>query len=240
MRKVMFAGPTYSVMKDKSLLERAGFELLAPARRGDIRALFSGDPGVIALVDGRFHQCMAVGHAELRDAVRLGWKVWGLSSMGAIRAFEMRHMGISGFGRVYGHFLGDLDFQDDELALMHVPEPPYTGSTEPLVHLRHALAILAEHGDIDHEHAQRVVDALKSQWYGFRRLDSLIALAGEYGGAKAEMAARTLVADFDQCRVKTLDLADFLVQAPWLANEHVAAAHALPFSRTRLDAPRGA
>ncbi|WP_425300876.1 TfuA-like protein, partial [Nocardia wallacei] len=33
---------------------------------------------------------------EIREALEAGWSVWGLSSMGAIRAAEMRLLGMRG------------------------------------------------------------------------------------------------------------------------------------------------
>ena len=40
--------------------------------------------------------------------------------MGAIRAREMAHLGMRGFGRVFERFVAEDDFQDDEVALLVV------------------------------------------------------------------------------------------------------------------------
>ena len=69
--------------------------------------------------------------------------MWGLSSMGAIRAREMAHLGMRGYGSVYAPFATEGDFQDDEVALLHEPNAPYRPVSEPLVHLREAVAHLA-------------------------------------------------------------------------------------------------
>src|SRR4051812_45698286 len=109
--RVAFVGPTYEPIAPSRLIEAAGFVPRPPASRGDIAALDDSHPGVIALIDGRFNEQLAVGHAELRRAIERGWDVWGLSSMGAIRAYEMRGLGMKGFGTVYQHFLALGDFR---------------------------------------------------------------------------------------------------------------------------------
>ncbi len=79
-------------------LKRERIIVLPPVKRGDVEKLISErEPGAMAIVDGLFQQCLSVGHAEIRSAVAAGWQVWGLSSMGAIRAYEMRNMGVRGY-----------------------------------------------------------------------------------------------------------------------------------------------
>ena len=97
-----------------------------PVRRLDVAKLTATErrPGTLVIVDGLFHDTLAVGHAEIREAMRRGWRVWGLSSMGAIRAREMAPLGMKGFGRVFERFEAEADFQDDEVALLHEPRPP--------------------------------------------------------------------------------------------------------------------
>ncbi len=90
----------------------------------------------MAIVDGQFLRCLSVGHAEIRLAIAKSWQVWGLSSMGAIRACEMKHLGMRGYGEVYQWYCRDECFRDDEVALMHRPNPPYDAVSEPLIHIR--------------------------------------------------------------------------------------------------------
>ena len=60
--------------------------------------------GNIVIVDGIFQQVIAVGHAEIREALEKGIDILGMSSMGAIRAYEMRDLGMKGYGKVYDWF----------------------------------------------------------------------------------------------------------------------------------------
>ncbi|MFN2530925.1 MAG: TfuA-like protein, partial [Pyrinomonadaceae bacterium] len=99
---LIFAGPTL-IGVDISASAKRRVKVLPPVKRGDIEKIVCmRKPAAMAIVDGLFHQCLSAGHAEIRLAVTSGWQVWGLSSMGAIRAYEMRDMGVRGYGRVYG------------------------------------------------------------------------------------------------------------------------------------------
>jgi len=213
---VAFVGPTYSPIAAAHLIERAGFEMMPPAARGDFDAL---DVGVrrVVLVDGRFNQTLAVGHAEIRRAVERGCEVWGLSSMGAIRAYEMRTLGVRGFGVVYSHFLSADDFQDDEVALLHAGDAPYAAFSEPLIHLRHCLAALERDSVLSRDAATAVAGALKEQWFGDRTMDAFVQTIERYAGADAASHIHAYVTDFDRFRVKTKDLEAFFTRRPWLA-----------------------
>jgi hypothetical protein len=230
--KILFAGPTHATLKDKHGAMVAGFELRSPAQRGDVLALLNTRPGILVLVDGVFHQSLAVGHAELLAAIKAEWKVWGLSSIGAIRAYEMRSLGMLGFGRVYEHFLGDDDFQDDEVAQLHAPGPEYFPITEPMVHLRYFIRELEVSGTLSHSSAQRIVDELKAVWYGSRSTAFLLSLIDRCSGPGAGMAARMLLGDLNRFRVKTQDLARFLEQRAWLHDCTTCRPTPAPYSRT--------
>lgn len=208
---VLFAGPSaYEVD-----LRLDGIDLRPPARRGEIPALVrSRAPGVLVLADGVFHQALAVGHAELRDAMHRGWDVWGVSSLGAIRACEMRHLGMRGYGAVYRQFVADPRFSDDEVALAHAPDPPYQAISEPLVHIRLALQALTDEGVISPARRRALLHRLKRLWYGDRTLGLLRSalLATDPG---AGPAVREWLSEFPRYRVKSLDLQQLLEQRPW-------------------------
>jgi TfuA-like protein len=140
--------------------------------------------------------------------------VWGLSSMGAIRAREMAPLGMRGFGRVYARFMESGDFQDDEVALLHAPTPPYRAMTEPLIHLRAAIAHLVATGVVEKTDGEAVVRDLKSRWYGERTLRGTVDALGERarGGAAA---VRGELGDFRRFAWKTRDLEEFVEGRVW-------------------------
>lgn len=211
----LFAGPSLPKPFDKRL-GGAPLVVRAPVARGDIRHLADTEPpGVVIMADGRFHDAMSVGHAELRNALQRGWEIWGVSSIGAIRAFELRNLGMRGSGRVYELFFRVRDFQDDEVAMLHSPDPPYAPGSEPLIHLRVALAFLVRRGFVKRDVARQIARHLKSLWYGDRTLALFSQLVREGSQLRAwdEMAAA--ISPFEKFRVKEKDLAALLTARPW-------------------------
>jgi hypothetical protein len=187
-----------------------------PARRGDVDRLVhaSPGPGVVVVCDGVFQAEPAVSHAELCRALDAGWQVWGVSSLGAIRAYELRDEGMRGFGQVYEMFHRLDDFTDDELCLLHFPEPPWFPVSEALVNIRHALARFGPEAGIGEAAAALVVDELRALWFGDRtedRLRALLSARAGIGPKPIEQLLRGLRAH----RLKTIDLAALLERRPW-------------------------
>lgn len=212
----MFVGPTAvgSVIETKSTPE---ITFMPPVRRGDIAKLVSSrqTPATMAIVDGTYFAYPAVGHIEIRDAIQRGWEVWGLSSMGAIRAFEMRDLGMRGFGTVYEEFFKQIDFQDDEVALIHGDEAPYVPLSEPLIHLRRCLKSFVVRGHITEAAAIAIAAALKSVWFGKRTVAHFGALLESVPGG-ISLTYRELVSEVDAHRVKREDLERFIRESPWM------------------------
>ncbi len=209
----MFVGPTLNGAA--SIAKENGVRLLPPVKRGDVERLVSTRrPGVMAIVDGQFHQCLSVGHAEIRFAIAEGWQVWGLSSMGAIRACEMRHMGMHGFGAVYEWFCRDDDFRDDEVALTHGPTAPYIALSEPLIHIRVWLRELVKKRLLSAAQEKRLIKELMSMWFGERTLSRVRAMVLTMIPHHGPEVNETL-AVFDRYRLKSRDLSDFLRERPW-------------------------
>jgi hypothetical protein len=210
----MFVGPTGYGLDLPALTGEV--TVRPPVRRGDIDALVghAAAPGVIAVVDGTFHAYPAVGHAELRGALAAGWQVWGVSSMGAIRAAELRRLGMRGFGTIYSRYV-DENIDDDEVALLHGAEPPYPPFSEPLVHIREFLAALACGGALSTSEESSIAAAMKNRWYADRTLPALRELLRTRTATRpADLTG--LLAGFDRFRVKRIDLAQFLAVRPWV------------------------
>jgi hypothetical protein len=209
----LFAGPSLQGI-DSQLLRGGGLELCPPVKRGDIeRIVLQSPPSNLAIVDGVFHSHPAVGHSEILAALGAGWRIWGLSSMGAIRACEMDGLGMTGFGEVYKQFANDPDFSDDEVTLIHQAQEPYLPLSEPLIHIRQFLKQWTAENIITPAQEQHILSYLKNMWYGYRTLDclkkSLLALPID---AKQIDNA---IANFSAHRIKILDLTSFLITQPW-------------------------
>ncbi|GLX19472.1 MULTISPECIES: TfuA-like protein [Streptomyces] len=210
----LFVGPSATGM---TVPIPDGIEVHPPARRESIRRLIAqhSAPGVILLADGTFHSYPAVGHRELREALESGWQVWGLCSMGAIRAAEMEPLGMRGYGTVFRKFADDPEFADDEVALVHGLEPPFLPVSEPMVHIRAYLEHLGATGALSAEQVELTLDDFKNRWYAERTLPALVRHLTDLGHETALAEVRA----FGPFRLKTHDLESFLVARPWTLKE---------------------
>jgi hypothetical protein len=212
----LFVGPTlHRALAIEPALSLEGLTVVPPIQRGVLPHLWNRQPGTVLVVDGLFHQTLSVGHAELRTTLSRGWKVWGLSSMGAIRAREMHHLGMRGFGRVFELYCQDsVDFRDDEVTMLHQHEPPYRELSEPLCHLRLGVDAAAACGLIERAAADAIVGELTTMWYGDRTLAAMESRLRTHAPERTAEIAE-LVRDFDRHRIKALDLIEFLRTRPW-------------------------
>jgi hypothetical protein len=191
---------------------------LPPARRGAIEELAKAhNPGVIGLADGTFHAYPSVSHVELREALQAGWRIYGLCSMGAIRACEMRHMGMIPWGVVAEMFCADPNFADDEVALIHGVEIPFIPLSEPMIHIRQFCKQAQSNGWLSAHQSNDVVHTLKEQWYGTRTISNLckaLCTVLETQVLPDQLLAAT--ANFKPFRIKQADLLSFVNAKPWL------------------------
>lgn len=210
----LFAGPSAHGLARSALLASVAC-LLPPARRGDVDRLIdnAAAPGVVVVCDGVFHAEPAVSHAELCRALDAGWQVWGVSSLGAIRAFELRGEGMRGFGYVYAQFERFADFTDDEMCLLHFPEEPFFPLTEALVNLRYALEQTGF--GISDAAAKRLLAALRELWFGDRTEATIRRLMLDHAGIAAA-SADAMLDWLRHHRVKTIDLAGLMARQPWV------------------------
>jgi hypothetical protein len=206
----IFVGPTLNDALYFGAVDLSRFVRHPPVQRCDIENLTSNySPGVLVIVDGLFHSKLAVGHAEIREAVSRGWKVWGLSSIGAIRAFEMRNCGVQGYGKTFGHFAGAYDFTDDEVALLHGEAPEYVTISEPLLHLRLWLRGCVERRLLSKQTAKVLIETLQGSWYGARSLSYVKHLLRVQSGMEGQ-TVENLFKLLPNYRVKGEDLFTFV------------------------------
>lgn len=218
---VLFVGPTGFGIAPERFAE-AGIRVLPPARRDDVaRLVESVEPGVLILCDGAFETVPAVSHRELCGAIDAGWQVWGVSSLGAIRAYELRDEGMRGFGGVYAMFERHAEFADDEMCLLHCPEPPYFPVTEPLVNVRHALEQRGAELGIHAASARAAIEALRALWFG-ERTPERVREALLYQAGMAPDAAQALLDWLSSNRLKSTDLARLVATRPWIAKPALA------------------
>lgn len=210
----IFAGPTIGACTLPVLPE--GCTLLAPIARGDIdRLIRERPPGIIAVVDGHIEHALSVSHGELCRSLDKGWQIWGLGDMGAIRAYELRHEGMKGYGRTYGYFTALADFRDDEVAWSYAPDPPYPLASEPLVHFREAVRWLRQTQQITPAAGRRLIDDLKKTWFKARTLARFNDLLRKYCPALTDTTVDELLENFHRFRIKLRDFETFITERPW-------------------------
>jgi len=203
-------------------VRRADLCLLPPASRGDVARLVAGHdgpPGTIILADGRFGDVLAVGHRELLAAIGGGWQVWGVASMGAIRAAELHPYGMRGAGAVF-RYMRDTMAPDDEVAVLHGPGPRYRPMSEALVDLRGVLEVLTKQNALTESQAVTIAGRLADLWFGERTLPLLVDLCRQQAGDQAAVAVVALLPRLARLRAKGQDLTMFLKEEPWLSHPH--------------------
>ena len=212
----IFAGPSIFQAELPTVSDPA-IQWLPPVRRGDVDHLVANNPpGMMAIADGTFHAYPSVSHREIREALQAGWTIYGLCSMGAIRAAEMAHMGLLPWGEVARQFCDNPDLADDEVCLVHGDEAPYFPLSEPLVHIRKFLQHLCQESVISPMQKDTVLRSLKETWFGNRTLKALEDLLIEVCGTSTlDNRIDRALADFSPYRIKQMDLAAFIKIAPW-------------------------
>lgn len=156
-----------------------------PVRMGDVYRLLGTGVRTIVVIDGLFHAVTPVWQRELLEAVERGIRVIGASSMGALRAAELHVYGMEGCGQVFEWYRDGLIEGDDEVALMHAAEAPFTPLSEPLVNIRYALTDAEARGLLDAAQAGELLSLARSTFYGHRSLRLLARHARERGWTAA-------------------------------------------------------
>ena len=167
---LVFLGPSMPLAEARSILDA---EYRPPICRGDLQGV---EPGrVVGIIDGVFEQDLAVSPTEIREAIRRGVRIFGSSSMGALRASEVPEM--VGVGRIYEMYARAEILRDDEVALLFDPESGRS-LTEPLVNVRYSLRRLAATGSLSAEAGARILAAAEGLYYKDRSVRHILRTAG--------------------------------------------------------------
>ena len=137
MTVIAFAGPSLSP-EDRERFPNV--EWRPPAEAGDLLRLPPREDLTVCLIDGYFDHRPAVRHKEVLLLLSEGKRVFGASSMGALRAAEMDSFGMIGIGAVYRAYARGSVTGDDEVALIHAgPARGWRPLSVPLVDVRATL-----------------------------------------------------------------------------------------------------
>jgi hypothetical protein len=168
LKPVIFLGPSLSRSEAFKILDA---ELRPPVKRGDLPSLDQA-VDVIGIIDGVFMGEAAVGHREIVDKLNCGVRVYGASSMGALRAAELQEFGMIGIGAIFERYRSGEIEGDDEVALIFNPES-LEPLSEPLVNMRLNLQSAVKARSIGESEASMIINCLKSVYFPKRSLSKL-------------------------------------------------------------------
>ena len=165
---VIYVGPTLDRAEASEILEA---DYRPPISRGDLDRL-PEHIKIVGIVDGEFFQTLAVSPKEIVRTLDRGIKIFGASSMGALRASETYRFGTVGIGRVFTMFRDGVIDEDDEVALFYDPAT-FRSLSVPLVNIRFTLEMARAEGVINSGELQQLISRMKSLYFPDRTYAAL-------------------------------------------------------------------
>jgi hypothetical protein len=179
MRIVAFAGPSLTA-GDRSAFPDIDWR--PPAQAGDLLRLSNADVSTVCLIDGYFDHRPAVRHKEILLLLSEGVRVFGASSIGALRAAEMQAFGMVGVGGIFSAYRRGTIEGDDEVALIHAgADRGWRSLSIPMVDVRATLCRARRQGILSRDEARTLLNAAASIHYVDRAWKQVCAAA--WGGA---------------------------------------------------------
>ncbi|WP_438752948.1 TfuA-like protein [Pararhizobium sp. O133] len=143
--KIVFVGP--SLLDAHRFAD--GITIRPPALQGDIDRAIDAGATAIGLIDGGFEYQPPVWHKEILRGLSIGVRIFGASSMGALRAAECADFGMIGIGTIFEAYSSGTLVDDADVALLHGPaELGYPALTVPMVNVRATIEALRLSGEI--------------------------------------------------------------------------------------------
>ncbi len=174
---VIFLGPTLDLAAARRILDA---EYLPPIKRGDLARLGSGVKNV-GIIDGEFFQSLAVSPREVLAVLDRGIKVYGSSSMGALRAAETFPYGVIGVGKIFEWYRDGKVDSDDEVAVTYDPVT-YRPLSVPLINIRFCLKAAASEGVIEQSEADEIINAVERLYFPFRSYQVVTKVCAQLEG----------------------------------------------------------
>jgi TfuA protein len=168
----VFVGPSYSPNRISTPIGRV---VLKPVVRGDVDALLASCPHLeaIGIIDGKFMTSFSISPKEILRAIDAGKRVYGSSSMGALRATELAAYGMVGVGAIYGLYASCAVDSDDEVAMTFDPET-LEATSEPLVNIRITLQRACLAHRLSSRTAEIALKAIKQVFYPNRTYRTML------------------------------------------------------------------
>lgn len=145
-----------------------------PIQRGNLSLALKEHPDIIGIIDGVFHQNSAVGHKEILNVIKSGIKVFGASSMGALRASELDSLGMTGIGYVYTQYATGEVESDDDVAVM-LDSETLEALSEPLINMKYVFTNAVSEDIITEEEKEELLKIAKETFYPKRNYAQTLA-----------------------------------------------------------------
>ncbi len=170
----IFLGPTLELSAARAVLDA---DYLPPITRGNLARL-GAHIKTVAIIDGEFYQSLAVSPKEVLPLLDRGIKVYGASSMGALRAAETYPFGMIGVGNIFEWYRDGVIDADDEVAVTYDPIT-YRPTSVPLVNIRFCLRAAVFEGIIGRSTAGEIVRAVEQLYFPSRSYKLVTQLCPE-------------------------------------------------------------
>src|SRR5215213_2451909 len=168
---IVFLGPSLKLTKARKIINA---EFKPPAKKGDlIKLSLMSDIRKIVLIDGVFLQEYPPTPIEVFQVIRKSnFKVYGASSIGALRAVELEKFGMEGIGKIFELYKKDIINSDDEIAVTF--DSHYNILSEAMIDIRYNIFLSWKKGIIDKETKQMMVNLAKRIYFPFRTYENII------------------------------------------------------------------
>ena len=167
MKVILYTGLSLSFDDAKKILDSDENNTVIykrPIKRGDLNQALNENPDIIGIIDGVFHQNSAVGHKEILNVMNRGIKVYGASSMGALRASELDTLGMVGIGYVYKQYATGKVASDDDVAVM-LDSESLEALSEPLINMDYVFTNAVSENIITSQEKDELIRIAKSTFY---------------------------------------------------------------------------
>jgi len=169
-KPVIFLGPSLSREKARKILD-ADYRL--PAKKGDLLQLILKEVHIVGLVDGYFLQDYPPTPIEVYNLVRKrNVKVFGSSSLGALRAVELGKYGMIGIGKIFRLFRDGILESDDEVAVTFTDYTNY--KSEALIDIRYNLFLAQKYNIIDNSTGRSILKVSKQTYFPYRTYEDIL------------------------------------------------------------------
>lgn len=189
VKVIIYTGLSLSFDEAKSILDSNGdIEVIykRPIKRGDLIHDIKENPDIIGIIDGVFHQNSAVGHREILDVMKRGIKVFGASSMGALRASELDSLGMEGIGYCYNEYASGNITSDDDVAVMLDSETLESLSV-PLISMDYVFTNAVGENIITPDEKEELIRITKETYYPKRNYAKTLSESGLNEHKKAKL-----------------------------------------------------